>query len=102
VDGYEPFTQKAFQYHGCHFHGCAAHCKQANARELVNKTHQQEQKIRDAGYTLVSVWECEAPGYKPLAVQQKTVVYLHAIVYDIEGYLDNTKCYKPTNATFQF
>ena len=80
VDGYEPTTKTVFQYHGCHFHGCPAHCKQHNARELLNKTRQQEQKIKNAGYNLVVAWECKAPGYKSVAQEQKTVVYPHAIV----------------------
>ena len=96
MDGYEPTTKTVFQYHGCHFHGCLAHCKQHNARELLNKTQQQEQKIKNAGYNLVVAWECKAPGYKSVAQEQKTVVYPHAIVYDFEAYLDKTKGYRPT------
>ena len=96
VDGYEPTTKTVFQYHGCHFHGCPAHCKQGNAHELLRKTQQQELKIRNAGYNLVIVWECNAPGYKQLAFEPKTVIYPHAIVYDFEAYLDKTKCYRPT------
>lgn len=96
MDGYEPTTKTVFQYHGCHFHGCPVHCKQDNARELFQKTQQQDQKIRDAGYNLVVVWECETPGYKAIAHEQKTVIYPHAIVYDFEAYLDKTKHYQPT------
>ena len=96
VDGYEPTTKTVFRYHGCHFHGCPAHCKQDNARELLRKTQQQELKIRNAGYNLVIVWECNAPGYKQLDFELKTEVYPHDIVYDFEAYLDNTKCDKVT------
>jgi len=45
VDGYEPTTNTVFQYHGCYFLGCFAHCKQDNARELFQKTRQQEKKL---------------------------------------------------------
>ena len=96
VDGYEPTTKTVFQYHGCHFHGCPAHCKQGNARVLLRKTQQQDQKIRDAGYNLVVVWECKAPGYKAIAHKQKTEIYPHAIVYDYEAYLDKPKSYRAT------
>src|SRR6218665_1028279 len=96
VDGYEPTTKTVFQYHGCHFHGCPTHCKQDNAWELLKKTRQQERKIKAAGYTLVVVWECKAPGYKALGLTPKTIVYPHAIVYDFESYLDKTKAYNPT------
>jgi len=78
-----------FQYHGCHFHGCSAHCK----RELFHKTRQQEEKIKNAGYNLVVVWECKAPGYKDITHKQKIIIYLHAIVYDFEAYLDKLKYY---------
>jgi len=55
VDGYESITKTVFQYHGCKFHGCHAHCKQGNARDLFQKTQQQEHKIMNAGYNLVVV-----------------------------------------------
>ena len=88
VDGYEPTTKTVFQYHGCHFHGCLAHCKQNDARELLRKTRQQEQKIKNTGYNLVC--------YKAVAHEQKTIIYPHAIVYDFEANLDKTKSYRPT------
>ena len=56
----------------------------------------QELKIRNADYNLVIVWECNAPGYKQLAFEPKTVIYPHALVYDFEAYFDKTKCYRPT------
>jgi len=96
VDGYDPTTKTVFQYHGCHFHGCPSHCKQDNARELFQKTQERDQKIRDAGYNLVVVWECKAPGYKAIAHKEKTEIYPHAIVYDFEAYLDKTKSYRVT------
>ena len=85
--------QPRFQYHGCHFHGCSAHCKQDNTRELFQKTRQQEEKIKNAGYNLVAVWECKAPGYKDITHEQKIVIYPHAIVYDFEACLDKAKKY---------
>jgi len=102
VDGCEPTTKTVFQYHGCHFHGCPAHCKQGKAREMLKKTQQQERKIKDAGYNLVVAWECKAPSYRPLALEPKTVIYPHALVYDFEAYLDKTKRYKATaNLTYE-
>jgi hypothetical protein len=98
VDGYEPTTKTVFQYHGCQFHGCSAHCKRNNARELRKKTRQQEQKIKDAGYQLVVVWECHNPKRENIAIPEpQTVIYPHAIVYDFEAYLDKTKSVNPTN-----
>jgi len=66
VDGYGPSTKTLFQYHGCHFHGGSAYCKQGNVRELFQKSRQQEEKIKNADYNLVVVWECKAPGYKDI------------------------------------
>ena len=68
-----------------------AHCKQGKAREMLNKTQQQERKIKDADDNLVLAWECKAPGYKPLALEPKTVIYPHALVYDFEAYTENVK-----------
>ena len=102
VDGYEPTTNTVFQYHGCHFHGCSAHYKQDNARELLKKTRQQEEKIKNAGYNLVVVWECKALGYKDITHEQKIVIYLHAIVYNFEAYLDKAKINSATkDLTFE-
>jgi len=75
---------------------CSAHCKQDIARELFQKTRQQEEKIKNAGYNLVVVWECKAPGYKDITHEQKIVIYPHAIVYDFETYLDKAKIYSAT------
>ena len=98
----EPTTKTVFQYHGCHCHGCPAHCKQGKAREMLKKTQQQERKIKGTGYNLVVTWECKAPGYKPLALEPKTVIYPHALVYDFEAYLDKIKRYKATaNLTYE-
>jgi len=73
-----------------------------NARELLKKTQQQEQKIKKAGYSLVVVWESKAPGYKDITHEQKTVIYPHAIVYDFEAYLDKAKIYSATkDLTFE-
>jgi len=104
VDGYEPITKTVFQYHGCHWHGCPAHCKQTDARDHLNKTQQQEQKIKAAGCTLVVAWECNKPQQQKITIPQpQTVVYPHAIVYDFEAYLDKTKRYKHTKIhTWQF
>jgi len=91
-----------FQYHGCYFHGCSVHCKQDDARELFQKTRQQEEKIKNAGYNLVVVWECKAPDYKDITHEKKIVIYPHAIVYDFEVYLDKAKIYSATkDLTFE-
>ena len=97
VDGYESITKTVFQYHGCKFHDCAAHCEQGKARDLFQKTQQQEQKIKAAGYTLVVTWECNKPQQEKITIPQpQSMVYPHTVVYDFEAYLDKTKRYSPT------
>jgi len=51
---------------------------------------------------LVVVWECKAPGYKDITHEQKIVIYLHAIVYNFEAYLDKAKINSATkDLTFE-
>jgi len=51
---------------------------------------------------LVVVWECKAPGYTDITHEQKIVIYPHAIVYDVEAYLDKAKIYSATkDLTFE-
>ena len=101
VDGYEPTTKTVFQYHGATFTAVLPSVSRTMPVFCFRK-HRSKGKIRKEGYSLVVVWECERPGYKPLANKQPTVLYPHAIVYDFEAYLDKTKQNKPTaNLTYE-
>jgi len=51
VYGYEPSTKTVFQYR-LSLSRLSCHCKQDNARELFQKTRQQEEKTKNAGYNL--------------------------------------------------
>ena len=98
VDGYNHETKTVFQFHGCIWHGCSKHSIQPNAIEVYNKTLEVEQKIRDAGYNLVVMWQHDLPKIcKSIKLEDiKTQHYPHAIVYDFEAYLDKTKKYVAT------
>ena len=67
VDGFCKDTNTAYEFQGCFWHGCEK-CytentinpyNQVEMGELRNRTQIKNQKIRDQGYNLVEVYECE-------------------------------------------
>ena len=71
VDGWDPATKTAYQFHGCAFHGCAK-CQVGQKafphpfktdvpREvLFEKTREITKYLRESvGVTVVEIWECE-------------------------------------------
>ena len=71
ADGYDKTTNTVYEFHGCYWHGCPkCHTNRDDIafasntyRELYEKTIQKEQKIRDSGYNLIVMWECEFKKY---------------------------------------
>ena len=67
ADGYDHKTNTIYEFHGCYWHGCKKcypdrdSCKVVGKTldEVYERTMKKEQKIRDLGYNLISVWECE-------------------------------------------
>jgi G:T-mismatch repair DNA endonuclease (very short patch repair protein) len=67
VEGYFRETNEVFEYLGCFRHGCL--CMPNRPKPIGNtdetlqnryeKTMARLQKIKDAGYTVVSIWGCE-------------------------------------------
>lgn len=65
VDGYDPATQTEYQFHGDYFHGnpevfAPDQINPTIGRtfgELFEKTMLRDQLLRDAGYTVVVMWE---------------------------------------------
>ena len=98
VDGYHHESKTVFQFHGCCWHGCPKHSTQVDAKAVYDKTLEMEQRIRDAGYNLVVMWECRAPKIcRDIEIPKvETQQYPHFIVYDFEAYLDKTKTHNPT------
>ena len=86
VDGYEPKTRTIFQYHGCKWHGCPCQ-KERNSldEERYAKTIELEKKMKEQGFKLISVWECEKPELKKMELEKEFIPYPYFIVYDFEA-----------------
>ena len=92
ADGYEPETNTAYQFHGCHWHGHTY---------IKNRTKRQQKKYKytcridqliknngwDTEHSLVSTWECEEPILKKVRFEKEFTPYPHFIVYDFEARL---------------
>ena len=93
VDGYEPKSNTIFQYHGCKWHGCP--CRKRKERNSLEeeriaeqryaKTIELEKKMKEQGFKIVSVWECEKPELKKKRFCKKFRPYPYFIVYDFEA-----------------
>ena len=82
VDGFDPTTQTVYEFQGCFYHGCLTcfphrdqlHRKHDNMsmRQIYQLTQDRNQRIRDAGYQLVEMWECQWHAQKKdnLAIQK--------------------------------
>jgi hypothetical protein len=67
VDGYDSTTKTAYEFQGCVYHGCPK-CTRAERRvpnkgktygDLYAETQLRNRLIRDKGYNLVEMWECD-------------------------------------------
>ena len=86
VDGYEPKTRTIFQYHGCKWHGCPCQ-KERNSldEKKYSKTIKLQEKMKEQGFKLFSVWECEKPELKKMELEKEFRPYPYFIVYDFEA-----------------
>ena len=93
VDGYEPKSNTIFQYHGCKWHGCPCQKRkernsleeERSAEQRYAKTIELEKKMKEQGFKIVSVWECEKPELKKKRFCKKFRPYPYFIVYDFEA-----------------
>ena len=93
VDGYEPKSNTIFQYHGCKWHGCPCQKRkernsleeEISAEQRYAKTIELEKKMKEQGFKIVSVWECEKPELKKKRFCKKFKPYPYFIVYDFEA-----------------
>ena len=95
LDGYEPKTRTIFQYHGCKWHGCP--CQKSGSSEQsskernsldekkYSKTIELQEKMKEQGFKLFSVWECEKPELKKMELEKEFRPYPYFIVYDFEA-----------------
>ena len=86
VDGYEPKTRFIFQYYGYKWHGCPCR-KERNLldEKRYSKTIYLEEKMKEQGFKLISVWECERPELKNMILEKEFRPYPYFIVYDFEA-----------------
>ena len=86
VDGYEPKTRTIFQYYGCNWHGCPCQ-KERNSldEKSYSKTIELQEKMKEQGFKLISVWECEKPELKNMILEKEFRPYPYFIVYDFEA-----------------
>lgn len=67
LDGYHEQTQTALEFYGCLFHGClkcyekdtVSPLSNETMQELNQKTMQKESDLRNQGFEVRSIWECE-------------------------------------------
>ena len=70
VDGYDPQTQTVYEFNGCFWHGCPrCHPENCHAKHAVNAdrtmeelwraTLAKEAALRNYGYNLEVMWECD-------------------------------------------
>ena len=95
VDGYVPKTRTIFQYYGCKWHGCP--CQKSGSSERsskernsldekrYSKTIELQEKMKEQGFKLISVWECERPELKKMILEKEFRPYPYFIVYDFEA-----------------
>jgi len=67
VDGYDNKTNTVYEFHGCYWHGCPRcfepdyfnKTSKKTASDLYSKTTERALAIRNAGYNLIEMWECD-------------------------------------------
>lgn len=68
VDGYCPDTKTVYQFDGCYWHGhekCVQNMfylhpvKGVTYNTLLENTMKRDRRIREAGYKIIHMWECE-------------------------------------------
>ena len=69
VDGYDAGTKTIYEFHGCFYHGCLTHFTNRLQKhpyhegktmgQVRKETATKIQQLRDLGYTVKEIWECE-------------------------------------------
>ncbi|XP_022784609.1 uncharacterized protein LOC111325134 [Stylophora pistillata] len=69
VDGYDASSRTVYEFHGCLFHGCLECYPQRSQIPFVSsgltveacrrQTTQKTAKLRQLGYTVVEMWQCQ-------------------------------------------
>ena len=69
VDGFDVTTNTIYQFHGCYWHACPrchpnrheSHVRHfdRSMQDVYETTQQRTQHLREQGYTVVEMWECD-------------------------------------------
>src|SRR6266576_1777905 len=67
VDSFDENTNTVYQYHGCFWHGCPKCYDEDNINtvsklsfsDLYQRTVDRSNKIKNSGYNLIEMWECQ-------------------------------------------
>ena len=68
VDGFDPTSNTVVEFHGCFWHGCPECIKnpfdvhpvrKVSYEALLRDTLAREEEIKNAGYRVESIWECQ-------------------------------------------
>lgn len=88
VDGFERISNTVYQFYCCKWHGCTC-LDERTERDRVNynKTLEQEERIIQLGYKVVSVWEYAKPDVCSKRLEKELIPYPYFIVYDFETIL---------------
>ena len=98
VDGCDGSTNTVYEFHGCFWHGCPrcypirheSHLRhyERTMQDVYETTQQRTQQLREQGFTVVEMWECDWSRLKDTSLDIRT--YL--------GTLDFTEPLNPRDA----
>ena len=84
VDGFDGTTNTVYEFHGCFWHGCPrcypnrheAHLRHYDRtmQDVYETTQQRIQQLREQGYTVVEMWECDWRRLKDTSPDIRTFV----------------------------
>ena len=81
-------SKTVYQYYGCKWHGCPCrNDRTEHEMKRFKETLDIEENMKNLGYNVVSVWECEKPELSEKAVEKQFTPYPYFIVYDFEALL---------------
>ena len=107
VDGYDPKTRTAYQYHGCFRRRCRK-CYPNDRNKIIDRNEQTREDrfiatlkrtktLRKAGYRVIEAWACEVGEIDVELPRPQMQSYPHTILYDIEAYGDKNQRKAPTD-----
>ena len=84
VDGFDASTNTVYEFHGCFWHGCPRcypnrnepHLRhyQRTLHDVYETTQQRIQQLRERGFTVVEMWECDWSRLKDTSLDIRTFV----------------------------